>query len=123
MGATTRLAAGGNCLLGCWLIAAAIVLETPAVGRWNGLLVGTAIAAIAGYNYVGDGDQPTSAIAAGFVALLGCWLVVAPFALGLEGAARWNDVVAGTLVTAFGSYGAYVAAVTDRAPSFRATAK
>ena len=123
MDATTRLTAGGNAALGWWLIAAPFVLGAPAVGRWNDVFTGTAVAVVAGYNYVGDGERPASAIGAGLLAILGCWLVVAPFALGFEGPARWNDVVAGTLVAAFGGYDAYVAAAAERGPSFRATAE
>ncbi|QSW98632.1 SPW repeat domain-containing protein [Haloterrigena alkaliphila] len=123
MDATTKLTAVGNGALGCWLIAAPFVLGAPAVGRWNDVLVGAAVAAAAGYNYVEDGDRPASATTAGVVAVLGCWLVVAPFALGLAGPALWNDVVCGTLVASFGSYDAYVASAVGRAPAVRATAE
>jgi 7-keto-8-aminopelargonate synthetase-like enzyme len=61
-----------------------------------------------------------SATGAGFVAALGLWLIVAPFVLGLEGAALWNDVVTGTLVASFGSYNAYAA---GSVPALRATAQ
>lgn len=117
----SRVTAGGNRLLGCWLIVAPFVVGAPVVGRWNDVLVGTAITAVVGYDYVGDDERPASAAGAGFVAILGCWLVVAPFALGLEGPALWNDVVSGTVVTAFGSYDAYVAAAAERDRSVRVT--
>ncbi|MGQ3413925.1 SPW repeat domain-containing protein [Natrinema sp. LN54] len=122
MDATTRLAAGGNCLLGYWLITASFVFAASGIARWNDVLVGTAVAVVAGYNYANvRSRRPPSATGAGIVAILGCWLVIAPFALGLEGPALWNDVVAGTVIVSFGGYNAYTATAADRDPSVRAT--
>ncbi|UHQ99271.1 SPW repeat protein (plasmid) [Natrinema zhouii] len=120
----TKLTAGGNGVLGCWLIAAPFVFGAPAVGRWNDVLVGTAIALVAGYNYArANRRRPVSANGAGFVTILGLWLVVAPFVLGLEGLSLWNDVICGTIMASFGSYNAYVASAAGRAPPFRVTAE
>ena len=126
MDATTRLAAAGNVLLGGWLIAAPFVFDASGVTRWNDVLVGAVIALIAGYNYTRvRSGRPATAIGAGFVALLGCWLVVAPFVLGLglEGPALWTDVVVGTVVASFGSYNAYAATASGRNPSVRVPAE
>ncbi|NUB91313.1 SPW repeat protein [Haloterrigena sp. SYSU A558-1] len=121
MDVTTKLTVGGNGVLGCWLIAAPFVLGTSAAGRWNDVIVGTAVVLVAGYNYVRAASRrPITATGAGLVAVLGLWLVVAPFVLGLEELALWNDVVSGTLVASFGSYNAYVA---GSAPALRATAQ
>ncbi|SFC51532.1 SPW repeat-containing protein [Halobiforma haloterrestris] len=119
MDATTRLAASGNYLLGCWLITAAFVFAASGIARWNDVLVGTVVAIVAGYNYASvRSRRPASVTGAGLIAILGCWLVVAPFALGpgLEGPALWNDVVTGTVMAGFGGYNAYVAAAAERAP-------
>ncbi|AEH36196.1 SPW repeat domain-containing protein [Halopiger xanaduensis] len=126
MDATTRLAAAGNCLLGCWLIVAAAVLAPSGIARWNDVLVGAAVAVLAGYNYVDVRDRRSpSAVGACLVAVLGGWLVVAPFVLGLGRAqpALWNDVAVGTVIASFGGYNAYVAAAADRPPSVRTTAE
>ncbi|WP_226483355.1 SPW repeat domain-containing protein [Natrinema amylolyticum] len=121
MDATTKLTAGGNGVLGCWLIAAPFVLGTPAIGRWNDVIVGTAVVLVTGYNYARAVRQrPESVTGAGIVAVLGLWLVVAPFALGFGGLALWNDVVSGTVVASFGSYNAYIA---GSATPLRATAQ
>ncbi|WP_222914476.1 SPW repeat protein [Natrinema sp. SYSU A 869] len=117
MDATPRLAASGNCLLGCWLITAPFVFAVAGIARWNDVLVGTAVAVVAGYNYASvRSRRPPSATGAGVVAVLGCWLVVAPFALGFEGPALWNDVVVGTVMASFGGYNAYTATAADRDP-------
>ncbi|WP_339105972.1 SPW repeat protein [Haloterrigena salinisoli] len=124
MDATTRIAAGGNCLLGCWLIAAPFVFAVTGVARWNDILVGTAVALVAGYNYASvRSRRSASATGAGLVAILGCWLVVAPFTLGLEGPALWSDIVAGTVMTSFGGYNVYSLTAADRSPSVRSTAE
>lgn len=124
MNTITKLAAGGNSAFGCWLIAAPFVLNTSAVGRWHDVLVGTAIALVAGYNYVrAISRRPVNMLGAGFVAVLGCWLVVSPFVFDLEPVPLWNDVISGTIVASFGSYNAYVAAIADRSPPFRMTAE
>ncbi|QRV14938.1 SPW repeat protein [Haloterrigena salifodinae] len=112
MYATAKLTAGGNGILGCWLIAAPFVLGAPAIGRWNDVVVGAVVLLVVGYNRVGTtGRHPASATGAGLVATLGLWLLLAPFVLGFEGLPLWNDVVAGTVVASFGSYDAYVSAV------------
>jgi hypothetical protein len=43
-----------------------------------------------------------AAVRGAVVALVGCWLVVAPFLLGLAGMTRWNDVVVGGLAVLAG---------------------
>nr|WP_273737604.1 hypothetical protein [Natrinema soli] len=124
MNTMMKLTAGGNSALGCWLIVAPFVLDAPAAGRWNDVLVGAAIALVAGYNYTKAlRRQSVSARGAGFVTVLGCWLIVAPFALGLESPILWNDVVSGTVVAGIGSYNIYIATAVGRNESFRMTAE
>ncbi|NUB92315.1 SPW repeat protein [Haloterrigena sp. SYSU A558-1] len=114
MHATAKLTGGGNGMLGCWLLAAPFVLGAPAVGRWNDVIVGTVVLLVVGYGRIGtDSRPPASATGAGLVAILGLWLLLAPFVLGFEGLPLWNDVVAGTVVTSFGSYDAYDASVSS----------
>ncbi|WP_339103483.1 hypothetical protein [Haloterrigena salinisoli] len=123
MYATTKLTAGGSGILGCWLIAAPFVFGAPPVSRWNDVIVGTLVLLAVGYTHLGTDDRrPPSATGATVVALLGLWLLLAPFALGLEGLPLWNDVVTGTVVTSFGGYDAYVSAA-ERERSVRATAE
>ncbi|WP_245742202.1 SPW repeat domain-containing protein [Natrinema salaciae] len=119
-----KLTAGGNGAIGCWLLVAPLVFDAPATGRWNDVLVGAAIAVGAGYNCARAARRRSmSVLSTGVVTLLGCWLVIAPFALGLEGPALWNDVVSGTVVAGIGSYNTYVAAAAHPGSSFRMTAE
>jgi hypothetical protein len=49
-------------------------------------------------------QRAASATASGVAAAgLGCWLLMAPFALGYGPTARWNGIFVGTLVLAFGA--------------------
>ncbi|MFC6763600.1 SPW repeat domain-containing protein [Natrinema soli] len=124
MDTITKLTTGGNSAFGCWLIVAPFVFNTPAVGRWNDVLVGTTIALVAGYNYTrAIRRRPVNMLGAGFVTVLGCWLIVAPFVFGLESSPIWNDIISGTIVASFGSYNTYVATIADRSPPFRMTAE
>ncbi|MFC4989286.1 SPW repeat domain-containing protein [Saliphagus infecundisoli] len=119
MDTITEFTSGGNTVLGCWLIVASFVFNTPAVSRWHDVLVGATIALVAGYNFTRSiRRRPVNMLGAGSVTVLGCWLVVAPFVFGLESPPLWNDVISGTIVASFGSYNTYVATIADRSPPF-----
>ncbi|USZ67297.1 SPW repeat protein [Halorussus salilacus] len=96
-------------LLGGWLVVSAFLFEPPAANFWNDIIVGAAIGIIAGYNAIRTDDyEPVSTGAASLVALLGLWMVVAPFVFEVvTDAALWSDVATGALVAALGAYNAY----------------
>jgi len=103
-------------LLGLWLLAEAIVLELGDANFWNDVIIGVALVALGGYNYSRRSDERFGSVAVGaFVALLGLWLLAAPFVLDPAGAAAmdaipfWNDVIVGTLALVLGAYSAYEA--------------
>lgn len=116
MRTTTKRLAGLNGLLGLWLLAAPFVFDaSTAAARWNDALVGTALALSAGYNYSRTTRElaPNTRLTT-LNATLGLWLIVAPFAFGVDGASLWNDVVVGTLVTSFAGYNTYVGTSLER---------
>lgn len=117
-------------LAGLWLIGEAIfvdfLLEESAVlgieDFWNDLIVGFALAALGGYNYSRrTGEQLGSAGAAGLAALLGLWLIVSPFAFGIEvnlsefggELGFWHDVLVGLVVFGLSVYSAYETRTVD----------
>lgn len=108
-------------LLGLWLIAEPLLLEMTAANFWNDVVVGLALIVLGGYNYYRRADERLGSVAVGvFVALLGLWLIAAPFVFGVDtgateatGLAFWNDVVVGALVLILGAYSAYEARDTD----------
>ena len=107
-------------LIGLWIAVSPFVYEAMASLLWNNVIVGAAIFLLAGYNYYRIvTDHPTSVGVMSLVALLGLWILVAPFAIegqiaveGLEAAAEglvWSSVVAGILTTVLAAYVAYAA--------------
>lgn len=83
---------------GVWLLLAPTVLSYADAGvdaaSWNDRIVGPALAVLAVVQIV----TPVAVTALGLaVAILGAWLVVAPFLLGYDGAPRAvvNDVLVG----------------------------
>lgn len=115
MGMITRITAGGNVVLGGWLIAVPFVFGATGVRRWNDVLVGLVVVLVAGYNYSRSvRRRPLSRTGAGLVTILGTWLVVEPFIFGFVGPELWHNVVWGTIVASFGSYNAYVATLVGQ---------
>lgn len=113
-------------LLGLWLLAEAIVLDLGDANFWNDVIIGLALVVLGGYNYYRRSDERFGSVSVGaFVALLGLWLLAAPFVLEPEGAAAmdaipfWNDVIVGLLALVLGAYSAYEASrdTTAQAPA------
>jgi hypothetical protein len=103
-------------------MAAPFVLGAPLISAWNNVIVGGAISLLAGHNYSVEREQGRpSKWMAGVLALLGGWLLFAPFVLGVSGQPRWNDVFVGVLVTAFAGYNAYAAQLADQMVGYPST--
>lgn len=108
-------------LLGLWLIVEPMLFEMTAANFWNDVIIGVALIVLGGYNYYRRANRRLGSVAVGvFVALLGLWLIAAPYVFGVDGgasdatgAAFWNDVVVGALVLLLGAYSAYEARDTD----------
>ncbi|MFC7079615.1 SPW repeat protein [Halorussus caseinilyticus] len=83
---------------------------------WNDIIVGAAIGVIAGYNaFKADDPGGINTGSASLVALLGLWMVIAPFVFEtvLE-AAFWSDIVSGAIVAVLAGYNAYRSRGTER---------
>lgn len=105
-------------LLGGWLVLSAFLFggDISAANFWNNVIVGAAIGVIAGYNAFKTDDYETiNTGAASLVALLGLWMVVAPFVFEVVASTLfWSDVVTGALVAVLAGYNAYQARSTER---------
>lgn len=103
-----RWASGLDMLAGLWMIAAPFLLGYAGVATamWNSVLIGAAIALLAGSREVGEGYR--YAMPSWINLLLGAWLVISPFALGFGAVpvAFWNHVIVGLAVVAFAMWGA-----------------
>lgn len=103
-------------LLGVWMILEAFLFDMVATQFWNDILVGALLLAVGGYNYYRQSNEEIGSVAAASVAaLLGLWLVVAPFVLGagfeapeaINDLVFWNDIVVGLVALLLGAYSAY----------------
>lgn len=111
---TVRAVSGINVLVGAWLTAAPWALgHTEVVAAlWNDVVVGLAILMLAGIR-LAIPKRSTGASLAN--ALLGVWLIAAPFALGygvltasavVGAVALWNDIIVGATVLALAAVSA-----------------
>lgn len=95
----------------------AFVSPMPEASFWNDIIVGGAIGTIAGYNAIRADDRGVNTGAASLVALLGLWMVVAPFVSETTAAASfWSDILTGALVAVLAGYNAYRSRATARRP-------
>jgi len=111
----SKLLAGLASLFGAWIALSPFVYGDVADGislaaaGWNNVIIGTAIFLVAGANFYRlSREDNVSRAAAGLVALLGLWLLVAPFITFTMGTGMfWSTVVSGLIVAAIGAYNAY----------------
>jgi len=105
-------------LLGLWMLAEAVLFDIVPGQFWNDVIVGALLLAVGGYNYYRRSDEEIGSVgAAAVAALVGLWLLAAPFVFGAEGGATettnalafWNDIVVGLLALGLGAYSAYEA--------------
>jgi hypothetical protein len=107
MRSQVRSASGLNVLAGIWLIVAPFLLgyaDTQAA-LWNDIIIGIVVLIIASAR----ASMPEKMPAASWLnAVLGAWLIIAPFALGYSevGAGTWNDILLGIIVLVLASWSA-----------------
>ncbi|WP_276279306.1 SPW repeat protein [Halorussus caseinilyticus] len=113
---TSGYISAATALVGGWIVISAFVYSPPAANFWNDIIVGAAIGVIAGYNaFKADDPGGINTGSASLVALLGLWMVIAPFVFEtvLE-AAFWSDIVSGAIVAVLAGYNAYRSRGTER---------
>lgn len=105
-------------VLGAWMIVQVVLFDIAVTQFWNDVLVGVLLLAVGGYNYYRRMNEEMGSVAAAAVAaLLGLWLLAAPFVIGPDAGvtettnafAFWNDIVVGLLALVLGAYSAYEA--------------
>lgn len=96
-----RNASGINVLIGGWLLVAPFLLQSVDASHWNDLLAGVAVLLLAGVRFITPRSE--TRWLSWINALIGTWLVFAPFALDYATErATWNDIVAGVLLVCLG---------------------
>lgn len=109
-------------LIGLWLVVEPLLFEVTPANFWNDIIIGLALVVLGAYNYYRRADERLGSVAVGvFVALLGLWMIAAPFVFGAEAGVAaetealgfWNDIIVGAVVLILGAYSAYEARDTD----------
>lgn len=101
---------GLSSLIGLAIVASPFVFDATDTGLWHHVAVGAIIFLLAGIGYyqVMTG-RPVNLAVMGLAALLGLWMVIAPFAVdvGVD-ELLWTSVIAGLAVFLFTGYVAYM---------------
>ncbi|MDQ2052485.1 SPW repeat protein [Natronolimnohabitans sp. A-GB9] len=91
--------AGLAAVIGAWVLWSGVILTGTGAIVLNNVVVGAAIAAIAAYAAAWPDGGRLPAIAAPLVAaLLGLWIVAAPFVFEVGERLLWSNVISGILV-------------------------
>ena len=108
-----KIASGLNIVLGVWMIIASFVLgySGTTIALWNDIIVGVIILLLA-WSRVANPDRMTAE--SWINAVLGLWLIAAPFILGYSAAtaALWNSIIVGVVVAVLGAWSAIATNVT-----------
>jgi len=90
-------------VVGVWVAVAPLVLSYTNVtaALWNGRIVGVAVVILAAASALTTNENSIRTLHR-ITAMLGLWLVVAPFILGYSvvTVALWNDIIAGIAILA-----------------------
>jgi hypothetical protein len=98
-----RTASGLNVILGIWLIIAPFIFAMTAAAFWNDILVGLFVLILASTRV----SRPTASTkpASWTNAIVGIWLILAPFVLDyLSIAEIWDDIAVGVLLLILGTW-------------------
>jgi len=100
-----KLASGLNVLAGVWEILAPFILgySAYATPTTNAIIVGLIVTVLAAVRFLG---AYRAAWMSWVNAVLGVWLIVAPFILGYTGTPRTNDIIIGIIIALLGAWSA-----------------
>lgn len=109
-------------LVGLWLVASPFLFESTDTAVWNDTLVGTAIFALAGYNFVRMSRDRLAAVGvAALVILLGLWAAVSPYVIDMgSDTLLLSTVASGLIIAALSTFNAYLNNKADVAEQPRA---
>lgn len=105
----TQAITGVSGIVGCWVVVSVFIyigLGPPAF--WNNVLIGTAVALAAGYNYYRQhNEQPLSIGVAALIAVLGLWLAGSALVFEMAPGARLSTITSGILLALLAGYTIY----------------
>lgn len=88
----------GSVLVGIWIIVAEAFYKLSTVEFWNSIVVGGAIVIFAGYSMSRSASTLSRIGMSGLAALLGIWLVITPWTIGVTGSLMWSFAASGLIV-------------------------
>jgi hypothetical protein len=96
-------------IVGLWIVASPFIFESTDTAVWNNTLVGTAIFALAGYNFVRMSQNMLALVGiAALVVLLGLWIAASPYVIDMGSQELENSsIIAGILVALLSAFNAY----------------
>jgi len=104
-------------LFGLWEVIAPFLLGYSATtaALWDAIIIGVALIVLAGWAALVNQDGTIKSLS-WINAVLGLWLVIAPFLLGYSavGAAMWNDIVVGVIVAVLAGWAALALGSSDQ---------
>lgn len=96
-------------LFGLWEVIAPFLLGYSATSAalWDAIIIGVVLIVLAGWAALVN-QTGTIKTLSWINAVLGLWLIIAPFLLGYSavGAAMWNDIVVGVIVAVLAGWAA-----------------
>jgi uncharacterized membrane protein len=109
-------------LVGLWLVASPFLFESTDTAVWNDTLVGTAIFALAGYNFVRMSRDRLAAVGvAALVILLGLWAAISHYIIDMGSETlQISTVISGIVVAALAAFNTYRNSDADVAEKPRA---
>lgn len=111
-----------NVLLGLIVAAAPFFTTESTTAFWNTIIVGLAVAALAGYNaWAARNATRTAAWMAGVNVVLGLWLIVAAFLFAMSTALYWTTIVMGALIGLVAAFNSWAAGTTGGRTNRRAS--
>ena len=104
-------------LFGLWEVIAPFSLGYSATSAalWNAIIIGVGLIVLAGWAALVNQEGTIKSL--NWVnAVLGLWLIIAPFVLtySAAGAAMWNDIVVGVVVAVLGAWAALALGGSDQ---------
>ncbi len=96
-------------LFGLWEVIAPFLLGYLAVGAalWDAIIIGVVLIVLAGWAALVNQEGTIKSLN-WINAVLGLWLIIAPFILAYSGtaAAMWNDIIVGVVVAVLAAWAA-----------------
>jgi hypothetical protein len=97
-------------IIGVWEIVASFILGYSVLSRvamWNEIIFGVALIIFGAWSAISD-SVGTDRTLDWINAIIGVWLIVAPFVLGYSAltTALWNDIIVGAVVLVLGVWAA-----------------